>query len=129
MCERRPCWGTLEEAKKLINSGFADRLMVDYWVSIEGVSDDGNIYLVSPAIRGFEKGFAPDRPTGVCTFLGFDNKCELHDLGLKPQEGRVVDHDTKHAESYDLRKNITDTWNTVEGQAVVENWKVSQNLS
>jgi len=129
MCERRPCWGTLEETKKLINSGFADRLMVDYWVGTEGLSIDGNVYLVSPAIKGFEGGFAPDRPVGVCTFLGFDNKCYLHDLGLKPQEARMVSHDTKNADSFNLRKSIVETWNTAEGQDVVESWKVSQNLS
>lgn len=82
ICEQRPCWPTPQEALKLVESGFRDRLMVDYWVD-----NYGEIFVLSPAIRGYEGCDAPFLPLGKCTFLK-DGLCELHDLGLKPIEGR-----------------------------------------
>ena len=31
MCKYRPCWGTPEELEKIIEAGFSNRLMMDYW--------------------------------------------------------------------------------------------------
>ena len=48
------------------------------------------IYLLTPAIVGRETGEAPAHPEVQCTFLDEAGLCRLHDLGLKPTEGRVA---------------------------------------
>ena len=84
MCKDRPCWGTPEDIKKIIDAGFRERLMIDYWVA------SPNIYMLAPAIVGHENGNAPDYPEGRCTFLDANNLCELHTLGIKPTEGKIA---------------------------------------
>lgn len=84
MCKTRPCWGTPEEIAAIEKAGLGHRLMKDWW---EGAN---RTYFLAPAIRGFEGILAPTVPRGRCTFLTMDDKCELHDKGLKPMEGRVA---------------------------------------
>lgn len=88
MCERRPCWPLPDEAQKLIEAGYGPRLMRDWWCRWP---DD--VVILSPAIVGEEGKYAPVWPTGRCTFLTDNKKCELHDKGLKPFEGHVAHHD------------------------------------
>ena len=115
-CERRPCWPTPEEAEALIKNGFADKLMLDWWVSAP------NIYLVSPAIVNYEGKTAPEIPRGKCALLDENSKCVLHDLSLKPFEGRATqackDHDTDS-----LHEDVAMTWNNDKGKEVVKLWK------
>jgi len=49
------------------------------------------IEVTSPAIRGREGETVSGTTSGRCTFLKAD-RCELHDLGLKPQECRQTFH-------------------------------------
>jgi hypothetical protein len=112
MCKKRPCWGSPEDIQKLIAAGYKDRLMLDWWV---GVGE--NIYMLAPAIVGYENSTAPEHPEGRCTFLTVDDKCELHNLGLKPTEGKVAccrdDKSNKHRE-------VAMTWNNPEAQEYVK---------
>ena len=114
MCERRPCWPTPEESKKIQDAGFARRMMRDYWV---GHSED--IDIISPAIVGHDNGNAPFFPNGRCVFLTEEGLCELHDLGLKPLEGRVA---SCYDITSDAHKDIAMTWDTKEGRSVVASW-------
>ena len=122
MCERRPCWGTPEDIKKILDYGFGLRLMRDYWSG--GVNTDvGSIDIISPAIVGCEGGSAPSWPSGRCTFLTDEGLCELHDLGLKPIEGRAAHHDTiAQGPHPDLHRMVAALWETEDGQAVVTEW-------
>jgi hypothetical protein len=115
MCRTRPCWGTPEEIKKIIDAGFRTRLMKDYWDGTRE-TDYKHVFMLSPAIVGYENSDAPPEPRGKCTFLTKDNKCELHDLGLKPYEGRVSCCKVSHKTN--VHKECALSWNNPEAQAL-----------
>lgn len=77
-----PCLGTPEDIEKLISAGYGDRLAITWWAvgQILGLTDRP-VKMVQP-IR---------EDNGWCTFF-HDGKCELHDKGLKPTEGRLSHH-------------------------------------
>lgn len=107
MCSNRPCWPTPAESKAIQDAGYSSRLMRDYWVSDSHFDHD--VDMLVPAIVGYEGGTAPTWPTGQCTFLK-DGKCELHDKGLKPLEGRVMDHLSTYEDSQMVRLFIVNEW-------------------
>lgn len=119
MCKYRPCWPTPEEAQYLIDAGFGPRLMCEWYADDENSINEFN--LLCPAIVGYEGQRAPFWPVGICTFLN-NGLCELHDLGLKPGEGREewcknVNHD-------DIHKKYALSWNNKKGQILVEKWYI-----
>lgn len=65
---------------------------------------------------------APFIPIGKCALLTEDNLCSLHELGLKPEQGR----DSCCNKENCLAKNneyYAKLWNTDYGKSVVEKWK------
>lgn len=82
---RIPCLGTPEDIVKIMEAGYADRLAPTVWAAgmIMGVID-----------RPVNMIQAIQREDGYCTFFN-DGKCELHDLGLKPTEGKLSHHSLK----------------------------------
>ena len=119
MC-KRPCWPTPKEAKKLIDSGYAKRLMLDYWAA------EPNIYIVCPALKGYEGKETPYWPSGEkgCTFQDSKGLCEIHDKKLKPIEGRVAHHsEIGNGSGLDLHKAVAKLWNSKEGRDIVLLWK------
>jgi len=122
MCER-PCWGTPEEIKKIIEAGFSHKLMVDWWEN----SFSGNLYLLCGAIIGHEKSYAPYTPFGRCAFLTDDNLCEIHNL--KPSEGKFSD--CSNSDKFDwkeFRYQLAIEWQSKEGKNVLTDWKKSVGL-
>src|SRR5512143_828032 len=87
MCQRRPCWPTPDDVQRLIETGYADQLMVDWWFDRD---QNKTLYLLTPAIAGHESGEASAYPAGPCTFHDEAGLCRLHDLGLKPTEGQLA---------------------------------------
>lgn len=83
-CEDTPCIGTPLDIKRLIDNGYADRLLITYNASAMLVGQ-----LDHPV-----KMIATDFRNGKCPFFTADRLCELHDLGLKPLEGRLSHHST-----------------------------------
>jgi hypothetical protein len=121
MCRTHPCAPTVEEAKQLIKHGFAKRLMLKIWVS----RDDPECIIVGlcPAIMGHEMGADPLKShIGDCTFLK-DERCELHNLKLKPSEGRFATHNTTHEQEESNTKEIIKTWLSNEGEALLHKWE------
>lgn len=102
-----PCLGTPQDIERLIESGYADRLAVTVWGAgmIMGVINRP-VYMVQ-AKAGEE----------WCTFFQ-NGLCELHDLGLKPTEGRLSSHAIK-IENFKPKKSIS--WN------VAKEWLDSKN--
>jgi Fe-S-cluster containining protein len=133
MCTRA-CWPTPEEAQRLIDAGYSDRLMVDYWVVPTQYDDEGDpiygtgdIYILCPAENGSEGRMAPSWP-GVnwCTFSDPNTRlCMLHDTGLKPFEGRMAHHSKP---TPNLHEKVAMMWNNPDAQALVERWRESQNV-
>ena len=44
-----------------------------------------------------------------CVFLR-NNLCQLHDLGLKPVEGRITNHDQTYEQAMATRRHVCDMW-------------------
>lgn len=118
MCAERPCWPEPKEAQAIIDAGFSQRLMRDYWVG-----DGDNIDIISPAIVGYEGQNAPFWPAGRCTFLSADDLCELHELGLKPREGREAFCKEKGGSPPNLHHDVAMTWDSDTGRTVAQTWK------
>lgn len=77
MCEH-PCWGTPEDIEALISAGYAEKLMLDYWVRFVDDSYDP-ILIVCPASRGCERRMAETFSWTPCVFQAEDTKlCALH---------------------------------------------------
>lgn len=130
-CQKHPCLGTPEEAEKLLDAGFADRMMLDCWYypSMSHPEKTENVYRVQPAGKGNEgkqAGFWAPFKEWPCTMLTEEGKCLLHDPGLKPLEGRVASHEkieTGHDEVEKLGAWLEAQWDTPRGRRVVERWK------
>ena len=115
MCER-PCWPTPKEAEKLIEAGFGNRLMEDYWAG-----NSGNVSILCPALVGSEGHAAPSWARGKCTFQDKNGLCELHDLGLKPIEGRLADCQNEDA-TKNLHEMVMVAWNNQGAVNLVHRW-------
>ena len=77
-----PCLGTPEDILKLIEAGYEDRLSPTLWAvgMLMGLTD-----------KPIKMIQARQEDNGWCTFY-HNGLCELHDLGLKPTEGRLSHH-------------------------------------
>jgi hypothetical protein len=91
-----PCLGTPEDIGKLIEAGYSDRLASTVWAVglINGVTDKA-VNMVQ----------ARQEDNGWCTFY-HDGKCELHDKGLKPTEGRLSHHSLRQ-DNYNPKKSLS----------------------
>lgn len=76
-----PCLGTPEDIEKIIDAGYGERIMSTAWGA--GIMMGVNNQVI-------EMYQAEQRSSG-CTFFK-DGLCELHDLGLKPTEGKLSHH-------------------------------------
>jgi hypothetical protein len=121
MCKYRPCWGTPQELKKIIDAGLGHKLMMDWWAG--GATNGEDILILCGAIKGYEQKKSPWMPVGECAFLDDSNKCELHKLGLKPLEGRTADCKSKS----DIKRHekVALTWNNKKAQRLAMDWEDS----
>lgn len=103
-----PCLGTPEDIEKLIDAGYKERLSVTQWAVGKLL---GNIDYTIAMVQAIQT------PQG-CTFF-HDGLCELHNLGLKPTEGRLSHHSVT-SDNFSFRKSIA--WN------VAKEWTEEQNL-
>lgn len=121
MC-KRPCFGTPEDIQKIIDAGFGDRLMLDHHC---GLDPDNDVSLLCPALKGSESKNAPYVPSSEkgCTFWKY-GKCELHNLKLKPLQGRIAIHDgiDEFEDGKSTGDHISELWNTDEGRNLVKKW-------
>jgi len=115
MCDRRTCWPLPQEAFLLLEMGYANRLMLDYWTG-----EEENIDIVCPAIVNYGGQQAPFWPIGRCTFLTSDGMCEIHDIG-KPIEGRIARCTQEPPNGFHYR--VAKTWNSLEGKRIVSMWR------
>jgi len=123
MC-RRPCWGTPDNINKLIEAGYGDRLMMDYYYHSDGTNE--KTLVVSPALKEFEGQKAPFIPRSEqgCTFWK-DGLCELHNLGLKPIEGKLASckQEFTPEDSESVHTQVYQTWKNTEAQHFAKYWK------
>jgi hypothetical protein len=126
-CKQRPCWGTPQEMKKIIDAGFGNKLMLDWWDTEALLIDRSSnfVWLLSPAIREYEAKQAPETfPFFMqCVFQNKQELCDLHDLNLKPSEGKRIWHEIDDSEAKEIHLEIMRTWRTSEGKELVNQWR------
>ena len=110
---KTPCLGTPEDILRLINAGYKERLAVTHWwVGIARGKLDFPVIMIQ----------ARQEENGYCTFY-HDGLCELHDLGLKPTEGRLSHHSiTKENFRFgkSLSWNVAKEWMDMRNGDIVE---------
>ena len=159
MCKHTPCIGTVDDIEKLMNAGYSKNLMLDWWVGensghrtldkINGEDSPQKMFrrklhrenpfmedvpYLTPAIVGYEGKKAKFVKTGACNLL-IDNKCSVHDLNLKPVQGRMACCKieriyVENGENQDLDERIPvlHTWNTQRGKDLIIRWKKEVNF-
>lgn len=122
---RTPCWGTPKDISTLLDLGVGSQLMLDVFVD----EDLKIVELLSPAERGHESlqvAFcgSGERGKDACTFQASERICSVH--FAKPVEGRVSCCRSSFNQMLPrrLRADIAQSWNTQEGRALVDVWKV-----
>lgn len=117
----RPCWPTPFEANKLLDEGYADRLMLDWGTDGKGGT---NIAILCGALKGHEGQVAPYLPMSPagCTFF-VEGLCQLHDLRLKPIEGRASHHSDSPKKAQMRHRDIALSWDSDAGREVVARWR------
>lgn len=157
MCHNRPCFGSPEEFEKIIDAGFADKLRIDYWtgappdsrIKLEDTEGDHpfaelnkqlykyqqenpnpheeNVQMLSGSTANDRNYYAAWMPTGTCKLLTEDDKCMLHDLGLKPHQGREA---CCKEEINKAERNLyyADLWATPKGHEVIAKFKQAVNI-
>jgi len=111
MCKRASCLGTPSDILAIAEAGFADCLTPVTLAA--GLKD--NIPMVDLVIMpDFEK------EKGACTFFN-DGKCELHDKGLKPLEGRLAECKKKFYKADQMPHEylIAHSWNNPRNQPII----------
>lgn len=117
MCHA-PCCPTPDDVLALIDAGYAKRLMLDDWPSDQ-------CDLIKPAMKESEGKKAPweTKTLRGCTFWTEDGKCELHDKGLKPFQGKLAHHDLTDEENEWIGERLTEAWSTEKAHEVIRLWK------
>lgn len=126
---RNPGWFDPAEARKAIDAGYANKIMVDYWVR-----SSGNIFILSPASKGCEKDRAPNTDElggfsalvmglsakGQCVLQAEDGLCSIHTSGFKPAQCRAAKACEGNA---GIENEVTARlWDNPESQALVREW-------
>lgn len=121
MCHA-PCCGSVEDFERLIEAGYADRLMLD-----DLPSDPNGGDMLKPALRGHEGRRSPWETSSVegCTFWNRSGKCDLHNLGLKPTQGRLAIHDNPNCipDSKRFASLSKEDWESDRGLQLIKRWK------
>lgn len=107
---RTPCLGTPEDILRLIKAGYGNRLKLTQWCVGMLV---GKIPYPITMIQ------AQLEDNGYCTFF-HDGLCELHDLGLKPTEGKLSSH-ILSKDNFQFSKSLS--WN------VAKEWLSEKNIT
>lgn len=105
---RNPCLGTPDDIIRIIEAGYADKLSLTAWmVGIRAGKLDFPIPMVQAKVT--ESG---------CVFFK-NGLCELHELGLKPTEGKLSNHTTR-LDNYIFELSLS--WN------VAREWVKGENI-
>lgn len=105
-CQRTPCLGTPHDILALINAGYVDKVCYTVWAA--GISL-GFIKDPIPMVQLKSKCGKIDG----CCICYHDGKCELHENGLKPTEGKLSHHEVSARQllpQYNLTFQVALEW-------------------
>ena len=112
---KTPCLGTPEDILRLIKAGYKERLAITHWwVGIARGKLDFPVIMIQ----------ARQEENGYCTFFR-DGLCELHDLGLKPTEGRLSHHSITK-ENFKFGKSLS--WNVAKEWMDMRNGEIVEEI-
>lgn len=115
MCQRVPCLGTPHDILALIEAGHVDKVCYVIWGA--GMMLGYNaapIPMVQIKTKNGSRG-------GTCVFYN-DGKCELHENGLKPTEGKLSHHEVSAIElrpEYNLTYQVAIEWTKIENSDII----------
>ena len=122
MCQRTPCLGTPQDILALIEAGYVDKLCYTVWAA--GIVL-GHITQPIPMVQlNSDSGCY-----GRCICY-HDGKCELHENGLKPTEGKLSHHDVSAREllpQYNLSFQVASEWTKEENLPLI--YKIVKELT
>jgi len=106
---------------QLMDAGYGSRLMLDWW---QGNKGDKSIAILCGALKGHEGKITPYWPKSDegCTFY-VNGRCQLHQPGLKPLEGRVAHHAQSYEHQQMLHSSIPPMWDCELGLQAIERWR------
>ncbi len=111
---KRPGWWTVEEAKKVIDSEFVFRMMLE-------LAPKKNFGVLSPAFKGNECNYSLQVFAGHgCTFLK-DGLCELYETGLQPLKCHYCHH-TRTGSGKECHLAIEKEWNNNYARRLIVRW-------
>ena len=112
---KTPCLGTPEDILRLIKAGYKERLAITHWwVGIARGKLDFPVIMIQ----------ARQEDNGYCTFF-HDGLCELHELGLKPTEGRLSHHSITK-ENFKFGKSLS--WNVAKEWMDMRNGEIVEEI-
>lgn len=106
MCKTMSCLPTPSEALAIVDHGFLDKLQPVNW--------NAGAKHGFPMTELYMPKF--DAEKGCCVFFTDDGLCQLHDLGLKPTEGRLANckSESVPADKFPLAYVVAGTWRSPE---------------
>lgn len=113
MCLRTPCLGTPQDILALIDAGYADKVCYTEWAA--GILFGYTKYPI-PMVQ------IKNLKDGSCV-LFHDGKCELHESGLKPTEGKLSHHEVSARElkpEYNLTFQVALEWTKEENFDIIK---------
>lgn len=142
LCRFRPGFGHVYEIRAIIDAGFGHRLMLDWFTPDSRIDPKHHVYVLAPAVIGYEGKFAPDsdeweiEPSifnagrakmGTCASL-HNERCLLHYPALKPNQCRLAmgcnaDAETGWVDNYTLAHE----W-MQEGVPTIQTWMRTMGL-
>ncbi len=111
MCMQSPCIGTLNDTLLLIQAGYEDKLKPTR--ILDKISGE---ILTIMAVEGEEWRHPklPDTPLMKCKMQDTNGFCTLHKTGLKPTEGKLMNHNMSEFQSQQIRHKLLQTWKPVQ---------------
>lgn len=115
MCQRTPCLGTPQDILALINAGHVDKVCYTEWAA--------GLFLghITRPIEMVQIKYKGNGPNGECVFYN-NGKCELHENGLKPTEGKLSHHEVSAIElrpEYNLTYQVAIEWTKIENSDII----------
>lgn len=126
MCYVSPCFPTPQDVDNLIRAGFEQNLKPTAYINLDTLQRYDLIAPDSEQIITIDKN-GNNIVLNKCVFLDDNNLCKLHDLGLKPIEGKLAIHNREQSETVKLRVSVCKTWTNNENSKLVT--KITDYLS
>lgn len=110
MCKTSPCIGTPDDILRLINNGYVGKISASiYMVGVFYFNARNPVHFATPTRLD----------DGSCIFFN-NGLCDLHESGLKPTEGKLVNHETTGDYKTSSNYLVSETWNKPENAGKVK---------